>query len=126
MKLTPHLLLPLLFATWTTSSFALDCAKAGATIEVNECAGIEQKKVETKLNNVYQEVLKSVSEPEDAEARKSLITAQRAWITFREADCRAVYQKWVGGTIRTVMYLNCMQSRAETRIKQLEDYAIKY
>ncbi len=120
-------LLPLFFLIWCGSSFALDCTKTITTQDVNECALIDQKKVEAKLNKVYQRVLKSLDKPDVplepySEMRQSLIAAQRAWVKFREADCEAVYQKYVSGTIRTVMYIGCIQSHAEKRIKELEDY----
>jgi uncharacterized protein YecT (DUF1311 family) len=65
---------------------------------------------------------RAFNDPEDAGTKKSLIAAQRAWVKFREADCNAVYEQWKTGTIRTVMFIECMQKRAETRIKELEEY----
>jgi uncharacterized protein YecT (DUF1311 family) len=112
--------LPLLLALWSTSSFALDCKNAVTTPDINECAAAGQKQIEAKLNQTYQGVLKSLDD--DKETKKALVAAQRAWVKFREADCKAVYQRSSGGTIRTVMYIGCMQNRAETRIKELEDY----
>lgn len=108
-------------------ALAGNCEKAMTTLEINVCASIEQKKIEAKLNKVYQRVLKSLDQPDSpgasySEMRKSLVAAQRAWIKFREADCDAVYQKHAGGTIRTVMFIGCMQAHAEQRIKNLEDY----
>jgi uncharacterized protein YecT (DUF1311 family) len=117
-----RLLLPLLIASWAGSSHALDCKNAMSTPDINECAAIGQKKVEDKLNLAYQDKLKYFNDPEDAGTKKSLIAAQRAWVKFREADCNAVYEQWKTGTIRTVMFIECMQKRAETRIKELEDY----
>jgi uncharacterized protein YecT (DUF1311 family) len=119
MNYLPRLLAALLLTTCASSAFALDCKNALSTPEINECASIEQKKVEDKLNKVYQRIVKSV---DNAEAKKSLVEAQRAWVKFRDADCKAVYQKWIEGTIRGVMFTGCMQNRAETRIKELEDY----
>jgi uncharacterized protein YecT (DUF1311 family) len=119
--------LPLIILASCGSAFALDCGKAITTPEINECASIDQKKVEAKLNKVYQRVLKSLDVPDAplesySEMRKSLMVAQRAWVKFREADCNAVYQKHVSGTIRTVMYIGCMHSHAEKRIRELEYY----
>jgi uncharacterized protein YecT (DUF1311 family) len=114
----PVLALSLLLCS--ASSFALDCDNAVSTPDLNECAAREQKAVEAILNTVYQRVLKATSAPA---VRTQLVAAQRAWIKFRGADCKAVHQKYADGTIRTVMYLGCMQNRAETRIKELEMFA---
>ena len=96
-------------------------------MDLNECASIDLKKVEAKLNLVYQRVLKSTekdyaSEGNYADVKKTFINAQRAWIKFREADCDAVYQRNIGGTIRTLAHLGCMRSHALKRIEELEEY----
>jgi len=114
----PVLALSLLLCS--ASSFALDCENAVSTPDLNECAAREQKQVEVKLNQVYQRVLKTVTA---SKVRSQFVAAQRAWVKFREADCKAVYEQHADGTIRTVMYLGCMQNRAETRIKELEMFA---
>lgn len=122
-----RLILPLVLLASSQGAFGLDCGKAITTPDINQCASIEQKRVEANLNKVYQRVLKSLdrqdaSPQSSAAIRNSFIAAQRAWIKFREADCDAVYQKHADGSIRTVMYIGCMQSHAERRIKDLEDY----
>lgn len=108
-------------------ALALDCSKASNTIEINECASIEQKKGETRLNAVYQRVMKYLDKQIadgdlDKASKTTLIEAQRAWIKFREADCNAVYQYHIAGTIRGVMSINCMKTHTERRIKDLEEY----
>jgi len=104
-------------------ALALDCKNAMNTPEMNECAALEQKAVEAKLNQVYRRVIKSLDTNEDsAAAKEKLVIAQRAWIKFREADCDAVYENWAGGTIRNVMYSGCMRQHAEQRIKDLEGF----
>jgi uncharacterized protein YecT (DUF1311 family) len=108
--------------------FALDCKNAITTIQINQCASIEQKKVEKELNKVYARVMKQLkSEAKDPlgdnkDVAKQLRTAQRLWVKFRKADCGAIYSYYSGGTIRTAMYIGCMRSRAEQRIKELKRY----
>ena len=110
-------------ATACAPALALDCKNAMSTPEINECAAAEQKAVESKLNQVYRRVIKSLETNKDSAAAKDkLVLAQRAWVKFREADCDAVYENWAGGTIRTVMYISCMRQHAEQRIKDLEGF----
>jgi uncharacterized protein YecT (DUF1311 family) len=116
----------LLAAAGTASAQAPDCKNAMTTLEMNACAAADEKVVEAKLNEVYQRVLKSYGDQEHAAARSKLIAAQRAWVKFREADCDAVLEKWAGGSIRTQMYIGCMQNHAERRIKDLEDFGTNY
>ncbi|MFC5458484.1 lysozyme inhibitor LprI family protein [Massilia niabensis] len=124
-----RVLVLLLLSAHAGPSFALDCNKRLTTVELNECASKEKDKVEAKLNSTYQRIMKSLSRPDpdtDSEQRsrmkKSLISAQRAWVTFREADCDAVYEKHADGTIRNLMYISCLQRHAEKRVKDLESF----
>ncbi len=110
-------------ATACAPALALDCKNAMNTPEMNECAAVEQKAVELKLNQVYRSVITSLGANKDSAATKGkLVLAQRAWVKFREADCGAVYENWAGGTIRNVMYSGCMRQHAEQRIKDLEGF----
>lgn len=105
------------------TAWAVDCKNAVTTPDMNECAAIDQKKADARLNQVYQRVLKSL-EPDagGAETKKKLVEAQRAWIKFRDADCAAVYQQHIDGTIRNMMHHGCMQARTEQRIKELKQF----
>ena len=114
-------------ACFSQPVFAVDCSVASTTLEVNECASIGQQKMEAKLNTTYQRIMKlldkqSADDPNAKASKTALIEAQRAWIKFREADCNAVYQYYIDGTIRTVMSISCMSKHAERRIKDLEEY----
>jgi uncharacterized protein YecT (DUF1311 family) len=110
------------------SAFALGCDKAVNTLEINDCASIEKEKVESQLNATYKSVIQKLEHPEPEVAddylatKKALVEAQRAWVKFREADCDATYTWHRGGTIRTLMYIGCMQAHAEQRIKELKEY----
>jgi len=122
-----RLLLTLIFLSLTGSAWSIDCAKAITTPEANECGRIEQKKVEEKLNQIYQRILKDLEKPDTetekfTEMKSTLVNAQRVWVKFREADCHAVYVRNQSGTIRGIAFISCMQQRAEDRIKQLEFY----
>ena len=107
-----------------SSAWAVDCDKAVATPDLNECAAREQKAVEAKLNSTYQKVLKELEERDEnhVETRKKLVAAQRAWIKFREADCSAAYQYYIDGSMRNLVHIGCMQKRAEQRIKELDAF----
>lgn len=116
---------PLLLAA--PAVYALDCAKAETTLEINDCAQQKQEAVERKLNTVYRQMLKQIDEvsaenPDKKDLRKQFVQAQRLWISFREADCKAMYTYWMDGSIRNLRYLGCMQDHAEQRIKEMEAF----
>ncbi|MFZ5698957.1 MAG: lysozyme inhibitor LprI family protein [Pseudomonadota bacterium] len=121
------LLVPLLFLISALS--AADCDKAMTTVEMNECASAEQKRVEKKLNDSYKSVLKYFREEpglgtqEDrALFEKRLVEAQRFWVKFREADCDLAYQLNASGTLRSSFYISCMQMNAERRIEDFKAF----
>jgi uncharacterized protein YecT (DUF1311 family) len=119
---------------YSYSASALDCKQAISTPDVNACGKIELDKFELKLNLVYQRVLKKMDEisrensdfADKSKLKKSFVEAQRLWVKFRKADCDTTYTYWSDGTIRGAMYLSCMTSRAEQRIKELKMYEETY
>lgn len=111
---------------------AASCDDAGNTVQMNACMADQAKAAEIKLNQTYQRVLATLSSADSdqqqsypASTKAALIEAERAWVKYRDADCKAVYNHWKGGTIRTSMELGCRQERAEQRTRQLEAFLEK-
>ena len=105
----------------------ISCDKAITTPDINQCARKSLDRAEAILNKTYRGLLARLANdgrdfPDFAQARVELIKAQRIWITYREADCTAIYTLWQSGTIRSLMHLSCMQSHAEQRTKELALY----
>lgn len=109
-----------------------NCESPENTIEINECAAIQQDRVEKELNIVYSRVFNSITKESEegvdgkSDLKKRFIEAQRNWIKFRETDCDAIYLHWYPGSIRGIRSINCMRSRAEQRIKELMEYEELY
>ena len=101
---------------------------ATATIEsqtgMNICAGADYKASDAKLNADYGEIVKRLSD--DADARKLLQESQRAWIAFRDAECKfsTVRQSKGARSIRWSMPM-CLQGltddtrRAARRLSEM-------
>lgn len=51
-----------LFLSSISYVFAVDCNNALKQDDMNYCAGEEYKKVDKKLNQIYQEILKHISD----------------------------------------------------------------
>ena len=79
-------------------------------MEMNDCAGQDFDKADKQLNQAYKRLEKT---PE-------LIAAEKAWIVFRDAECKYQAQAVEGGSMQPMVYANCMQSLTEDRIKQLQ------
>ena len=70
------------------------CKDAVSTKDMQDCMDTELKKSDAELHRVYQESLKKLN-PEQAAL---LEKAQRAWLTYRDAQCEADYKMFAGGT----------------------------
>jgi uncharacterized protein YecT (DUF1311 family) len=110
-------------------AWADDCKNATSTVQMNECMTQDARAADAKLNQTYRRVLATLGGADDdskqsypASTKASLIEAQRAWVKFRDADCKAVFNRWKGGTIRSVMQLGCMKDRAEQRTRELAEF----
>lgn len=118
----------LFMVIFTTSSFAFDnCDNAQSTLELSDCGKQQLDKADAKLNKIYKKVIAEYSLPNDesvarSEVKKRLVTAQKAWITFRDNDCDALYKKDESGSIRVLTYLSCMIDKTEQRTKELGQY----
>ena len=104
------------------------CVTQRNTIEINACGQKQFDQSDNSLNQVYQSLLKKFSDKDKPDSRNSvikqyLVNAQRAWVTFRENDCKAIYTYNEGGTIRTIAYLSCMTQHAAQRTKDLKEFS---
>lgn len=89
----------------------------GVTANMLDCLGQETKRQDVRLGKVYKEVMSQL-EP----ARKQqLLEAQRAWIKFRDANCK-FYNDPDGGTLAMVSGSNCFMLAIATRAKELEGF----
>lgn len=87
------------------------------TLSITECSMVTHKAWDVILNERYRALIAS-SPPK---LKLKLQKAQRAWIVSRDADCDAVYENWIGGTIRGPMYAGCMVEKTSERAKWLKE-----
>lgn len=98
------------------------------TAEINQCAQQALERKDRELNTAYQALLKSLDPPGRADAvdyagaRRLLQQAQRAWVQFRDNDCKAKYTLNAGGTVRDIAALGCQIEHTEQRTKQLKSW----
>jgi uncharacterized protein YecT (DUF1311 family) len=114
------------------AAHADDCKDANTTVQMNECMMKQARSADATLNETYRRVMASFKGADDAASqsypastRAALMDAQRAWVKYRDADCKAVYNQWKGGTIRDVMQLGCMKDRTEQRTRELKGFLQK-
>jgi uncharacterized protein YecT (DUF1311 family) len=82
---------------------------------MNICAGEDYQAADARLNKAYQDLISS----DDADSRKLLQAAQRAWIAFRDAECAHSTAASEGGSIHPMEVSQCLTRLTNDRTKQL-------
>lgn len=93
---------------------ALLCATSPAALAQNE----DFSEADAALNEAYQAVMARL----DGNAAKLLKTSQRAWLTFRDAECTFQGHWTEGGSIQPQIIASCWAKLSEERTAQLNAY----
>lgn len=119
--MSPRLLLaltPFLFSPHAHA--AVDCANASDQATMNQCAGQEFKSTDKELNVLYQQITGRLKDNPDR--KKLLVGAQRAWIGFRDTECKFSASGVEGGSVYPLIYSNCLTAVTKARIEALKQY----
>ncbi|MEZ2249998.1 lysozyme inhibitor LprI family protein [Microcoleus sp.] len=95
-----------------------NCKNPQTQTELNICSGIDYRRADQQLNQVYNQVRGIVS----ANHRPQLILAQKAWISFRDADCQFAQSAVAGGTMAPLITNTCRTDLTKKRISELNSY----
>ena len=88
-----------------------------STMGMIDCTQKEDDRQDARLNTTYKKVLAGLN----ARQKAKLQAAQRAWITFRDAEC-ASYQDEDWGTVSRVLAAGCVLHMTVQRTMDLEKY----
>jgi uncharacterized protein YecT (DUF1311 family) len=92
----------------------------GSTYDIGNCMARILKKVDIELNAVYQQSLKTAKEYSPADVQ-NLKDAERKWITYRDAACKAERGLWGLGTGAPNAHMGCLVRITKERIAALRD-----
>jgi uncharacterized protein YecT (DUF1311 family) len=97
---------------------------SGHTPEMAQCVEYLWKSEDGELNNLYKQVRGRVKAKfgTGSVAEKSLIQAQRAWVTFRNATCRLETEGYSHGVPIETENLACLTEETKKRNHDLSDY----
>ena len=112
---------------WQGANLCMEAEANGfTTIGMMFCSLAEAEAWDRLLNREYaakMDAVRAMDEqtaeywPEFANAADSLLTAQRAWIPLRDADCSLEYAMWASGSMRNIAGAGCrLQMTAERTI----------
>jgi uncharacterized protein YecT (DUF1311 family) len=102
--------------------------------EMDDCAAFQYRQADARLNKVYAKATQYMTnDQERAEKRsdqrqiqyektavESLKQAERAWLTYRDLQCRAAGQQYEGGSMRPMIESQCLTTLTEHRIADLK------
>jgi uncharacterized protein YecT (DUF1311 family) len=104
------------------------------TAQLLDCGTKEYREADVQLNAAYTRVIDGMKEDLDTAEKehnrdqqsydqrgiRNLRAAERAWIQYRDLHFSAAKQRYEGGTIGPVVWLNCMTQLTEHRTAELE------
>lgn len=102
------------------------CATQANTIEINQCLSNQLEARDKSLNVAYKALLRRLDDSDRsdgidyARARRLLVEAQRAWISFRDNDCSGRTVLYQRGSIRWEVYTECLIAHTERRTNELK------
>ena len=115
---TPSIASPTFAATNLQLAQRPNCNNPQTQSEMNICASIAYQNADRKLNQVYRQLLPRLS----AARKQKLITAQQAWIKFRDSSCEFERSAYEGGSLAPMIYGFCLANVTEQRTKDLQRY----
>ncbi|MHC8366052.1 lysozyme inhibitor LprI family protein [Pseudomonas sp. ZT5P21] len=116
----PRLLLTLTPLLFTTVAHAVDCTNATDQATMNQCAAQQNKAADKELNALYQQIATRLKGSPDS--KKLWVGAQRAWIGFRDAECRFSASGVEGGSVYPLIYSDCITELTKVRVEAFKIY----
>ena len=90
-------------------------ASQGVTMAMLNCGSKELKHQDKRLNSAYKALKKNLSKSR----QKELLTAQRLWIKYRDANC-GFYNDPNGGTMHRLFAQECFMDATRSRADELK------
>lgn len=95
-----------------------NCSHAATQTDINICTDRAAKAADAELNKLYRQVQSRLKDSPGG--HKSLVAAQRAWIAFRDAECRFAASGVGGGSAMPMVMSNCLEQMTRRRAADLK------
>ncbi|MCP1417927.1 uncharacterized protein YecT (DUF1311 family) [Pseudomonas laurylsulfativorans] len=118
--MNPRLLLVLTPLLFSPLAFAVDCDNASDQATMNQCAAQQNAAADKELNALYQQITTRLKGNPDS--KKLLLGAQRAWIAFRDGECKFSASGVEGGSVYPLIYSNCVTELTKARVETFKNY----
>jgi uncharacterized protein YecT (DUF1311 family) len=110
--------LAVVLCLWAGAAAAqkVDCVNPLVQQDMNYCAAEEYREADAELNATWRD---AIAWAEEVGLEDDLRTAQRAWITFRDAACAVETAVWEGGSMAPLIHATCMTRLTRARTTDL-------
>jgi uncharacterized protein YecT (DUF1311 family) len=95
-----------------------DCATAGTQYAMDQCAEQSFKETDAELNALYRQI--TVRLTANQQTTQSLVSAQKAWLLFRDAECKFVASASEGGSVHPMIVTGCLDHETAKRVDELK------
>ncbi len=107
-------------APLSSAHAAGDCDNEVDQRGLNDCFAKLAGKSDAELNAVYSQIMARLKS--DAATTKLLVAAEKAWVTFRDAECNFSSAGVSGGSAAPMIWAMCLDGQTKARVKDLKAY----
>ena len=120
----------LLLAFAPANDVPWNCADPQAQQEMNWCAAMEFHRADSALNAQWKVTTAEMKQLDIRDGKQTdgrpghfavLLSAQRAWLKYRDAHCDLEGYVFRGGSMEPLLVATCRTELTEARTKQLKD-----
>ncbi|MBX6317064.1 lysozyme inhibitor LprI family protein [Pigmentiphaga sp.] len=97
-----------------------DCSNQASQAGMNACAEQALKQSDAELNKTYRAILARLKD--DKPLAQRLVSAQRAWIAYRDAECQFSSSLAEGGSSYSMVRAMCLAQQTRARTEALQAY----
>ncbi|MGO4198175.1 lysozyme inhibitor LprI family protein [Rhizobium sp. YAF28] len=119
----------MLLAAGAAHAEDVDCDNAQTQSDMTSCAQARYEEADKALNAQYKQTraaMVAIDKDLDGDmkgAEQALLKAQRAWISYRDAQCENYGFQARGGTMEPMLVAGCLADLTDLRTKELKELA---
>lgn len=111
---------------------ATDCGDKPSQTAMTMCQSEAAERADAEMNRTWERVYAQMQQTDrstPAAERPSpgfapaLLASQRAWLKYRDAECRIESYEWAGGSMQPFTYNQCLGKLTADRTRQLQAMA---
>lgn len=114
----------LCFLSSGASAQDINCENSETQTDLQQCEQSRYQKADKALNEQWSLALAEIADEQDGEQgiKRALLNAQRAWITYRDLQCKVVGFQARGGTLEPAIVAGCLAYITGYRVEELKTF----